>query len=361
MLTYNFAQQIVDRMMKVIPYNVNIMDHRGVIIASGDSLRVGKVHRGAFEAIERGILIEVYNSSGGAKPGVNMPIYYNNEIVGVIGISGNPKVVGPFAELVKITAELLISQEYTFKEKRMEERLKDEFLHQWAYLNQEYDLVFKERAKVLNINLNIERVAVIVKSIDSVISPKFDKLRIKISKDEYLIRLNPQTCVMFIKFSNNMEKLIEGISSLIDNVYIGIGFKQDIVGLSVKQAFKSIELGERLKPNQYVYNYKEFVLIHRIYEGGDTKKILKPILKLIEEGVGSDLINTLDKYINLNGEINLVAESLHIHRNSLNYRLQKIQDITGKNTKNYLELFQLFSAYTIYKLGCKEVNNIIIN
>ena len=109
MLTYNFAQRIVDRMMKVIPYNVNIMDSKGIIIASGDSLRVGKVHRGAFEAIERGILIEVYKSSGGAKPGVNMPIYYNNEIMGVIGISGDPKVVGSFAELVKITAELLIT------------------------------------------------------------------------------------------------------------------------------------------------------------------------------------------------------------------------------------------------------------
>lgn len=344
-------------MMKVIPYNVNIMDHRGVIIASGDSLRVGKVHMGAFEAIERGILIEVYKSSEGTKPGVNMPIYYNNEVMGVIGISGDPKIVGSFAELVKITAELLISQEYTFKEKRMEERLKEEFLHQWAYLNHEYDLAFKERAKVLNINLNIERVAVIVKSVDSVKGPKFDKLRTKISKDEYLIRLNPQICVIFIKFNKNLDKLIEGIVSLIDNVYIGIGFKQDIVGLSVKQAFKSIELGERLKTNQCIYNYKDFVIIHRICEGGDTKEILDPILKLIEEGAGSDLINTLDKYINLNGEINLVAEALHIHRNTLNYRLQKIQDITGKNTKNYLDLFELFSAHTIYKLHCNEVNN----
>ena len=42
------AQDIVNRVMKVIPYNVNIMNQEGVIIASGDRSRLNKIHRGAL-------------------------------------------------------------------------------------------------------------------------------------------------------------------------------------------------------------------------------------------------------------------------------------------------------------------------
>ena len=50
------ANKIVEKLMADIPYNINIMDERGKIIASGDSAR-GERHRGAERAInERKIL-----------------------------------------------------------------------------------------------------------------------------------------------------------------------------------------------------------------------------------------------------------------------------------------------------------------
>ena len=51
------ANKIVEKLMADIPYNINIMDERGKIIASGDSARIGERHRGAERAInERKIL-----------------------------------------------------------------------------------------------------------------------------------------------------------------------------------------------------------------------------------------------------------------------------------------------------------------
>ena len=35
------ANKIVEKLMADIPYNINIMDERGKIIASGDSARIG--------------------------------------------------------------------------------------------------------------------------------------------------------------------------------------------------------------------------------------------------------------------------------------------------------------------------------
>lgn len=41
------AKKIVKRAMKIIHHSVNVMDHDGVIIASGNSTRLNQRHTGA--------------------------------------------------------------------------------------------------------------------------------------------------------------------------------------------------------------------------------------------------------------------------------------------------------------------------
>ena len=47
-LDRTLAQSIVDRSMTIIDGNVNVMDHTGVIVASGDPARIGQLHEGAL-------------------------------------------------------------------------------------------------------------------------------------------------------------------------------------------------------------------------------------------------------------------------------------------------------------------------
>ena len=46
-LTANLAQAIVNAAMERIPYNVNIMNEHGYIIASGNHDRINTLHVGA--------------------------------------------------------------------------------------------------------------------------------------------------------------------------------------------------------------------------------------------------------------------------------------------------------------------------
>src|SRR4051812_39508893 len=154
------AQEIADKVMNVIPYNVNIMDEIGLIIGSGDPKRIGTYHQGAISAIEQGAIVSIYHSEEGSQPGVNMPIHFRNKIMGVIGISGDPNIVGPFAELVRVTADLLINQEFLFRERRIQEQMKEEFLFQWVFRSEEYDDEMKSSGEALGINLDIERKAI---------------------------------------------------------------------------------------------------------------------------------------------------------------------------------------------------------
>lgn len=85
------ANKIVEKLMADIPYNINIMDERGKIIASGDSARIGERHRGAERAINERKNIEIYKDTSLEKKGTNEPIILNDHILGVVGISGEPR------------------------------------------------------------------------------------------------------------------------------------------------------------------------------------------------------------------------------------------------------------------------------
>ena len=54
-----------------------------------------------------------------------------------------------------------------------------------------------------------------------------------------------------------------------------------------------------------------------------------------------ELIKTIQVYIEENGDISNIAKKLNIHRNTLSYRLEKIEKLTGKNPKKILDLFEL--------------------
>ncbi|WP_055070080.1 helix-turn-helix domain-containing protein [Clostridium massiliamazoniense] len=83
----------------------------------------------------------------------------------------------------------------------------------------------------------------------------------------------------------------------------------------------------------------------------------KVINKILEENMGHELLNTLLVYINKNGERNRVAKELHIHRNTLNYRLNRIEEITGLSFNNYLDLRDYVTVYLEYinKIGIKKI------
>ena len=111
-LDTRLAQEIVTRTMKIIPFNVNVMDARGTIIGSGERSRIGELHAGAQLAIAQKRTVEVdtgaMRAMAGARPGVNLLLTVRGEICGVVGLTGDPEAVRQFGELVRMTAEMIL-------------------------------------------------------------------------------------------------------------------------------------------------------------------------------------------------------------------------------------------------------------
>ncbi|MPN49055.1 hypothetical protein SDC9_196668 [bioreactor metagenome] len=54
-----------------------------------------------------------------------------------------------------------------------------------------------------------------------------------------------------------------------------------------------------------------------------------------------DLVKTLKSYFEHNGNLTKIADALFLHKNSISYRLQKIEDLTGCRLRDYEHAFQL--------------------
>lgn len=114
MLEEHIAQKLIDRLSGILNYNVNIMDGTGTIIASHDHSRVGSFHETAYHMLREGKkLVEVSSEENllGTKPGINMAIESKNAVVGVVGITGDPEMIRPFAQLLKAAIESLLEVE----------------------------------------------------------------------------------------------------------------------------------------------------------------------------------------------------------------------------------------------------------
>ena len=52
-ITYMNSQEIAERIGKILNHPINIMDETGRIVASTDTSRIGDIHTGAKELIEK--------------------------------------------------------------------------------------------------------------------------------------------------------------------------------------------------------------------------------------------------------------------------------------------------------------------
>lgn len=340
------AQEIADKVMTVIPYNVNIMDETGMIIGSGDANRKGKMHQGAIAAVEQNTIVCIYDSEGPSMPGVNIPIHFRNKIIGVIGISGEPAIVEPFAELVRVTAELLINQEYLFTERRIQEQMKEEFLYQWVFRQDQYDAVFKNNGEAIGINLDMERKAIIVKG---------ETMKEPYLKDqEFSFKLNHSTFLFIVPTDSDILKRLEQMSTH-HRTKIGIGGSSTQVSKSVHEAKRAIEIAEKLTLPSTYCDYQDLKFIDYLTNKDMPFSEIGNFFQDFEATPkGQELIETLLCYIKNSGDMNAISKELHIHRNSLAYRLQRIEILTSKNPKKFTDLFQLYTGYVMYKMKHSE-------
>ena len=107
------AEQIVNTIKDVCDHDINFIAPSGIILASTDSSRVGTFHEIGQQAADSGSVLEVTedNNFSGTKQGINLPLYHNDYLLAVIGITGAPDKVRSYAYLAERITNLLIREQ----------------------------------------------------------------------------------------------------------------------------------------------------------------------------------------------------------------------------------------------------------
>lgn len=376
-LNEKLAQNIVQRTMSIIDCNINIMNTKGIIIASGNLERIGEVHEGALTALFQRKAIEITEEKQGplgAKPGINLPLKLEGEIVGVIGLTGDPTTLRQFAELVGMTAEMMLEQANLLKVLAQDTRLKEELI---LSLIQEHKMTaeHQEWAKRLNIDLNLPRIACIIEVNSKTLSFEAVRQQLQTLQDLLttpergnLIATLSLTQIVVLKpalnqFGRwNLQDHLERIQQLIERInsdeldihfLLGNYFTSETennIALSYQTAKTTLEVGITRDPNQQIYHYQALmlpVLLNQFKDGWQKAELSRTIEKLNAEDSNGVLKKTLFTWFNHNMQAVATSKALFIHRNTLEYRLNKIAQITKLDLSKTDDKVLLYIALNI--------------
>lgn len=106
-----------------------------------------------------------------------------------------------------------------------------------------------------------------------------------------------------------------------------------------RQAKGAMAVSLALKAPDPVVSYDEVEFLVQLAEA-DIPGTEQLAAKL-EDKESADLLDTLRTYLHRDGSISAVSAELNIHRNTLQYRLKRIRDLTGKDPRHLFDLFEL--------------------
>lgn len=339
------AQRIADRIMEIVPYNINIMNTEGVIIASGDITRIGSIHKGAVRAIQQKDAYIVYKDTETERKGINLPIWYNYEIAGIIGISGDVQDVFQIGQIVVTTAQLMIENDVYNDLNAIKKNRLNDFFFEWCQRKEEdYSEKFITQAEYFHIDLRKERIAVWI-DVKRVRFSIIEQLRLHLQDEDYIVRQGMEHIVILFDNDKRFEKRIKDIMEISgDFIHCYVGEVSKIAYDTVNSAEKVKRVAGILKKEDRIVTYKELRL-ECLFIDNQPDRMLQQIAGIFEKQDKEKILQeTITVYIEHNEELSRVCEELHIHRNTLNYRMDRIHELTGLSPRNGKELMLLYMA-----------------
>lgn len=371
-ISKNSAQQIVKEIGKLVRQNINLMDETGHIIASNDPSRIGNFHEGAYRIIQ-GHLSEFYitpeleSQMPNVRQGINLPIEVGGEVQGVIGITGDYADVIKYGQIVKKMAEILIRERIDLDTRHLDQRVRSRFLEDWILgSGLSNPQALSERGFALGIDIRTPRRCIVVSAKNREAYTGSLEGQLLIEKMEGLIsaHLAPKNCIILRNAarqilllqkcgSEELVKICRELSRIVDeSLHIPLIFGIDGTASDIHTAYLqanrawhtaaysggNIVRYEALNAElilDHLSRVQKSAYLHKIFPGC-TPAELREYAALLEAYFASE------------GSLQLAAERLFIHKNTLQYRLKRLADITGLDVRKPSNAPSLYLAMLFY-------------
>lgn len=393
----SYAEVITKNAQSIIGYNVLITDNKGIIIAVKDEARMGKLHSHSLSVIKKATPEAIYKEEAsmyGVLEGICLPIKVEDEIIGTVGITGNPDEVSKYGQLVQKLAELFVREKLLRESSFLIESSISNLVGQIIDPNQKkcnksyllsqakslgYDL---DKPKI-TIVVNIIKFEEIIDDIETFVSDyKNSEINIQILKvsilrflrdsfekndlitnytsDKFLILMDIDKiseCELDGYIKHKFDIFNKKISSLNISALFGVGLVADNIYdlyYSIDSSWRALKIGKIIKSQDTVYNIKDF-LLEDVLMSLDSTQVIRYIESTIEKLNNSpywtkDLALTLKECLANPLETMKISDNLAIHKNSLYYRVDKINKISGYNLLDFQDVFKLKISVILQQL-----------
>lgn len=351
------AKRIVERTMPIIGHSVNVITPDGVIIASGDSHRVGEIHQGARIVAQTGqpLVLDEAEASHypGVRAGVNLPVIMAGSVVAVVGISGAPEKVLPFADLLRVTAELILEQAALIEVTRHRRHQVENTLQ--AILDGE--AVPDDWARQLGIDLDTARIAVVLEAPESTPSWPPDSTQLarqleRVEPDALTLQTHARQLVFFFPERSARQALNAALARIPQNLQEQLSAAAGAVfTANLKACYESacatLRAGRSRHNAGGRFCYEDFPLAalwHSLSPDWQQSRLNQALRPLMNHPRREQYLKTLRAFLDTDGDIQRCANQLHLHRNSVRYRLKGIETLTGWSPFRLEDLLFLYLA-----------------
>ncbi|HZG70698.1 MAG TPA: sugar diacid recognition domain-containing protein [Chondromyces sp.] len=390
------ADKIATSTSQIIEYDVIITNEKGIIIGASNKERLHTFHEASIPVIKSKSPLTTrpgyIDHFVGTKPGFTLPIELQGNIIGTIAITGERSKVEKFGLLVKKHAEIMLREEILLESSLISQQAHQQFIKEVLAFDphessesilkaRSFELGYELKPPIIcvavdiinfknlvdqlskskfndeSLELGIQRIKLnILKEIQYIFDLKGD-ISAYIGEDKFIILHKAE--VFNDRSYNNLSltcnKLLKHLTSRNIEAVIGIGSVAETISeikKSNREAWKVIEIGKKKKSTERVLTADEFLLESLLQDlNADTITMIKrEIQPLMEMDDWLDIAQTIKAWCESGFNKVHTANSLHIHRNTLQYRLEKIKELTKINIKDYRKMMYLYLGILLIDL-----------
>ncbi|MEU5609676.1 CdaR family transcriptional regulator [Streptomyces sparsogenes] len=386
MLSPSLAQEIAGETSAVIGLNVLITDSEGIVIGSGDTSRVGTFHEASVEVMRTREPATHTAAQAqelkGVRAGVTLPLVMDGHAVGTVGITGTPAQVRRFGLVVKRQTEILLRESSVLRSGVLRERVLEDLLADVATYDAEAvepDFVLFRAAEV-GFDLRLRRIAVAVEVTapgavggarrradppapdTALVRPELLRTVREVFADPQdvvagaapgwigvLHRLPEQGSVSRVMtLCQRLADLVGGRHGLAARV--GVGEPATSVGGlhdSYQDACDALRLGGRVAPELPVHLVSDLRAHQLLADTGRPARdrlLALTAADLREQPDWPVLRDTVVAWCENGFNLVRASAALRIHRNTLVYRMNKIEQISGRPLRDHRATLALYLA-----------------
>lgn len=302
-------------------------------------------------------------------PCIVVPFEHEGVAYGTVIILDHPDVVRDYSHLLKLNAEFIITQEKEREEEHHFQLSRTQMLSHIIF-NQDRQIQSYNRKGLLEqLGLN-ETFTVGLIQIHTISKSKIKHLRQSLNNwklpNDDVIEITPQDYIFIFKTNKNRGTTLQDIKHFIEThqqdeilnkSLITLGSMNTGIHGLIQSYNESISLQKLIRSldiTEGVHTYKEYELetiCRNIshYTPSNETSLVTNYKKLLNFGEDKYLNETVEAYFRNHGKLVKTANDLYIHRNTLNYRIKKIHDITGWDPNTIDGIVLLRIAQLLYK------------